>query len=257
MGTEARFALVHREVGDAAAELEQLLARVAVLLVLPDRIVHRLLGQAVLQLEGEDRQAVDEQPDVQRPLGLGTAVAQLPCDGEAVLLEPFPRLLVARRRRAVEQLQVVRDVLDAVAQHVNGAALRDFALQPRQELAPRRTVLVQRQRIRRLRLGGVQKGRKLNAVDAILAVVVVGITATPADAAVARLRLRHLPRLRRIAGMPGQRRADQPFEAAFGGVGGHDSARNVPASTQPFATSTSTVKFICRIENCFLRLFQS
>ena len=173
-----------------------------------------------------------------------------------VLLEPFPGLLVARRRRAVEQLQVVRDVLDAVAQHVNGAALRDFALQPRQELAPRRTVLVQRQRIRRLRLGGVQKGRKLDAVDAILAVVVVGVAAAPADAAVTRVRLRHLPRLRRIAGMPGQRRADQPLEAAFGGVGGHDSRGRTLVSVQPFFARTSAARLICRIENCFLRSFQ-
>ena len=115
LGAEARFALVHREVGDAAAELEQLLARVAVLLVLPDRIVHRLLREAVLQFEGEHRQAVDEQPDVQRPLCLRAAVAELSRDGEAVLLEPFPGLLVAQRRLTVEQLQVVRAVLGAVA----------------------------------------------------------------------------------------------------------------------------------------------
>ena len=80
--------------GHAATELKQLLARVAVLLVLLDGVVHRLLGQAVLELEGEDRQAVDEQPDVQRPLGFVAAVAQLAGDGEAVLLEAFLGLLV-------------------------------------------------------------------------------------------------------------------------------------------------------------------
>ena len=94
MGAEAHVALVHREVGHAAAELEQLLAGVAVLLVLPDRVVHRLLGEAVLQLEREDRQAVDEEPDVQRPLRLVAAVAELPDDGEAVLLEALLRLHV-------------------------------------------------------------------------------------------------------------------------------------------------------------------
>ena len=57
---EAHLALVHREVSDAAAELKQLLARVAVLLVLLDRVRRRLLGEAVLQLEGENWQAVDE-----------------------------------------------------------------------------------------------------------------------------------------------------------------------------------------------------
>ena len=57
----------------------------AVALVLLDSVVHRLLGQAVLQLEGGDRQAVDEQAQVQGKLGLVAAVAQLPGDAEAVL----------------------------------------------------------------------------------------------------------------------------------------------------------------------------
>jgi len=71
--------------------------------------------EAVLQLEGEDRQAVDEQADVERPLRVVTAVAKLADDGEAVLLEALLRLRVSGRRRAAEQLQMVRAVLDAVA----------------------------------------------------------------------------------------------------------------------------------------------
>ena len=94
MGTEAYVALVHREVGHAAAEREQLLAEIAVLLVLPHRIVNGLLGEAVLQLEREDRQAVEEEPDVERPLRLVAAVAELPDDGEAILLEALLRLHV-------------------------------------------------------------------------------------------------------------------------------------------------------------------
>ena len=136
--------LVHREVGHAAAQLEQLLARVAVVLVLLDGIGHGLLRQVVLQLEGEDRQPVDEEPDVECSLRLVAAIAKLSDDGEAVLLEAFLRLWVPDRRRPVEQVQIVGAVLDAVAQHVDGAALRDFALQPRQEFASSRTVLVQR-----------------------------------------------------------------------------------------------------------------
>ena len=140
VGGEARLAFVHGEMGDAAPELEQLLARVPVPPVLLDGIVHRLLGQVVLQLEGEDRQAVDEERDIQRPLGLVPAVAKLPGDGEAVLPEAFLRLRVARRRRAVKQVEIVRAAPDAAAQHVDDAALGDFALQPRQELPPRRPV---------------------------------------------------------------------------------------------------------------------
>ena len=145
MRAETYGAFVHREVGHAAAELEQLLPRIAVLAVLLDRIIDGLLREVVLQFEGEHRQAVDEQPDVERPLRLVAAVAELPDDGEAVLLEALPRPQVSGRRRAVEQVQVVRAVPNAVAQHVDGAALGDLALQPRQELPPRRTVLVQRQ----------------------------------------------------------------------------------------------------------------
>ena len=128
VGAEAHLALVHREVGHASAELEQFLPGVAVLLVLPDRIAHRLLGQAVLELEGENRQAVQEEPNVQRPLGLVAAVAKLPSDREAVLFEALLRFLVPGRGRAVEQIQVVRPVLDAMPQDVDRAALADLPL---------------------------------------------------------------------------------------------------------------------------------
>ena len=77
-------AVVHGEVDHAAAELEQQLARVAVALVLLDGVVDRLLGEAVLQLEGGDRQAVDEQAQVERELRLVAAVAELAGDAEAV-----------------------------------------------------------------------------------------------------------------------------------------------------------------------------
>ena len=59
-------ALIHREVHHAAAELEQSLARVAVVLVLQDGVLDRLLGEAVPQLEGGDRQTADEQAQVER-----------------------------------------------------------------------------------------------------------------------------------------------------------------------------------------------
>ena len=104
---------------DAAAELEQPLPRVAVALVLLNGVLDRLLGQAVLQLEGGDRQAVDEQAEVERELRLVAAVAELPGDAEAVVREELGRLRVAGRRRAVEQVEVVRPVLDAVAEHVD------------------------------------------------------------------------------------------------------------------------------------------
>lgn len=57
---------VHREVRHAAPELEEALARVAVAQVLLDGVGDRLLGQAVLQLEGGHGQAVDEEAHVER-----------------------------------------------------------------------------------------------------------------------------------------------------------------------------------------------
>ena len=80
---------------DAAPELEEALVRVAVALVLLNGVRHRLLGEAVLQLEGGDRQAVDEQGQVERELRLVTAVAELAGDAEAVLRVSLGRSLVA------------------------------------------------------------------------------------------------------------------------------------------------------------------
>ena len=220
-GAELHLALVHREVRDAAPELEQLLARVAILLVLQHRVVRRLLGETVLQLEREHRQPVDEQPDVQRPLRLVPAIAKLPGDGEAVLLEPFLRRRVVSRGRAVEQVQVQRPVLDPVTQHLDRAALDDLALQPGQERAPRRTVLRERQGLGGLRLGVTQERRELHLIDAVLAVKVVEVAAAPPDSAVTTWWFGHRARDGRIARMPGQSRADQSFQPALGGVCGH------------------------------------
>ena len=213
MGAETHLGLVHREVGDAAAKREQLLTRIAVFLVLPDRVVHRLLGEVVLQLEGDDRQAVDEERDVERPLRFVSAIAKLSGHGEAVPLEAVPGLLVAGRRCAVEQVEVVRAVLDTVAQHLDRAPLGNLALQPRQKLAPCRTVLLQRQSLGRPRLGVTQEGSKLDEIDAPLAVVVEVAAAAPAHPAVAGRRFGHGVRRRRLAGMAGQRRADEALEA--------------------------------------------
>ena len=218
-GAEPDLAFVHGEVGDAAARLEQLLARVAVALVLLDGVVDRLLGEAVLQLEGEDRQAVDEQPDVEGALGLVAAVAQLAGDGEAVLPEALLRLRVVGRGGAVEQVEVVGPVADAVAQHVDGAALADLPLEPGEEAAAGGACLRQGEGLGCLGLGGAQEGGELGQVDAVLAVVVVVVAAGPADSAVVGRRFAYGGLWRRFAGMAGQGRADQALEAALGGVG--------------------------------------
>ena len=139
-----------------AAELEELFARVAVAFVLFHSVFDRLLGQAVLQLERGDRKAVDEQAEVERPLSLVAAVTELARDREAVLRIAFSSSGVAGRRCAVEEFDVMRPVLDPIAEHVDDTTLADLALQPSQELAARRTPFVQRQRLGDLRLRGLQ-----------------------------------------------------------------------------------------------------
>src|SRR5687768_9101238 len=145
MRTEPHLLLVHRKVPHAAAKLEQLLTRVAVALVLGDGIGDGLFRKAVLQLERGYGQPIDEKRHVERALGLVTAVAKLARYAEAIARITLGRLLVAGRGCAVKEVDVMRAVLDSVAQDVDGAPLRDLPLEARQELAPRRTVHVQLQ----------------------------------------------------------------------------------------------------------------
>ena len=198
--------------------------RVAVALVLLHGVVDGLLGEAVLQLEGEDRQAVDEQPDVEGPLGLVAAVAELAGDREAVLPEALLRLRVGGRRGAVEQVEIVGPVPDAVAQHVDGAPLADLPLEPGQEPPSRGAGFGQAEGLRCFGLGGAQEAGELNQIDAVLAVVVVEVAAAPAGTGVGGRRLAHGWTRGRVAGMAGQGRADEAFEAPFGGVGEHGGA---------------------------------
>ena len=115
MSTELHFVIVDGKVDKAPPQLEQLFARVAVFLVLLDGVGYRLLGQAVLQFEGGDRQPVDEEAQVQGKLGVVLAVVELPRHAEAVLPVLDPGLLVPRRRSAVHEVNLMRTVLDALA----------------------------------------------------------------------------------------------------------------------------------------------
>ena len=102
---------------------------------LTKQTVEDAVEQAVLQLEGRDGQAVDEQAQVQRAPALVGAVGQLARDRKAVLHMQRRCLGIALRRRAVEQVEVAGGmVFDALAQHVDDAALADLGRQPAQEL---------------------------------------------------------------------------------------------------------------------------
>lgn len=219
---EAHLVFVHGEVHHAAPELEEPLARVAVALVLLDGVLDRLLGQAVLQLERGHREAVNEEAQVEGELGLVAAVAELARNAEAVGVEALLGLEVASGRRAVEQVDLVRAVLEAMAQHVDGAALADLSLQAGQELAPRRAVLAKVERLGHAGLGGPQERRELRQVHAVLAVVVGRLAADPPGTVGGR------PfgdssgwRDARVARMACESRADEALEPALAGIGGH------------------------------------
>src|SRR6185437_7963522 len=64
VSAEPDFLIVHGKVSDAAAKLKEKFARVAVAFVLLHRVFHGLLGQTVLELEGRNRQAVEEEAQV-------------------------------------------------------------------------------------------------------------------------------------------------------------------------------------------------
>ena len=64
-GAETYPVLVDGHVGGAASGSEEVIPGVAGRLVLLNRVLHRLLGEVVLELEGDERQAVDEKYQVQ------------------------------------------------------------------------------------------------------------------------------------------------------------------------------------------------
>ena len=223
--------VIHREVDRAAAELEQLFPRIPVALILGDRVADRLLGQAVFQLEGGQRQPVDEGPEVQRALGLIQAVAELTGDAEAVEGEPLRGSFIAGGRGAVEEVEVQRTIVDPVPQDIDHPAPADLGGEAGQEFlaaaVPRVAVIPDGQLLQLFRLGGFEKGEQLDHVEGVSPVVV---SRTPGDPATATglssgdFRGGFPHRAGSAGEYPvaaGQVADDERFEAFFRGVGGH------------------------------------
>ena len=224
---EPHLVLIHGEMRHTAAELEELFARVAIALVLFHSVLDRLFGEAVLQLERGDRQAVDEQAEVERPLGLVAAVAELARDREAVLRIAFSSSGVAGRRRTVEEFDVMRPVLDPIAEHVDDTTLADLALEASQKLPAPWAIIFEAQALKHLWLRLDEERQELCQIDRVLAVIVVGRAADPSGPTRrgGSLAFQICRRQRDIAGTAGQGGADKPFEASFAGVGGHVTHR--------------------------------
>jgi len=108
-----------------------------------DRVLDRLLGQPVLELERHHRESVDEQAEVQRELRLIPAVPQLTRDAEDVGLGEPQGIVVARRRCAVEEVDRCRTVLYLVTKDVYDTAFGDLTLQAREELLPSQAIAAQ------------------------------------------------------------------------------------------------------------------
>lgn len=106
-------------------------------------------------------------------------------------------------------------MLNAVAQHVDDAALGDLALQPVQELQPLRSILGDAKRLDSLGLCRVEEVEQLRQVNGV---VPVEILRSPGD----------------VTRLVNERADDEAFEAFLAGVRRHQPACNAPASIQPF-----------------------
>ena len=164
---------VHRKVGQASAVGQERLAGIAVAFVLLDGVLNVLSGKRVLEFGGEERQAVQEDPEVQAVL-VPLAVVKLPHHREEVaLVEALEFLVEAAGRTEVRQSEFAAGVPDAVPQHVQRAAPLDLAGQPLEEALLDLGPVVLLEPLPRLRLGGEDEVEDVARDQAPRAVVVV------------------------------------------------------------------------------------
>ena len=132
-------------------------------------------------------------------------------------------------------------VLDSLAEHVDHAAFSDLTLEAGQELPAARAIVFQVQPLEGIRLRFNDENEKLRQIDRVLAVVVVGRAADPASPTRGGGGFAFQPCLCYcdIAGTAGQGGADQPFEAAFAGVGRHHPAASSGVVSRPSLGSSS------------------
>ena len=124
---------IGREMRQTAAEREERLLGVAVEPVLTDRILDVLAGKRILELRGEDGQAVQEEDQVQAVLAL-LAVAHLAADREEVAgVELAIRLVQPAGQPEVGELELAAIALDSFAENVQWAALLDLRSEPLEE----------------------------------------------------------------------------------------------------------------------------
>jgi len=121
---------------------------------------------------------------------------------------------------AVEQVDVVGAVANTVPEHGNDAVFGDFPVQPGQELAAGRAVLVKPEGGGGPGLGGVEKRAELDQIQAVFPVVVVPVARCPA-AAPWRCRFADGRAGGGITEVAGEGLANEAFQTPFADIGGH------------------------------------
>ena len=118
---------VHREVSQASAVGQERLAGIAVAFVLRDGVLDVLSGERIFEFGGEERQTVQEDPEVQAVLVL-LAVVELPHHREEVApVEALEFLVEAAGGPEVGESKLAAGILDAVPQHVQRTPPLDLA----------------------------------------------------------------------------------------------------------------------------------
>ena len=198
-GGEVHEVGVHGEVGQTAPEGEERLPRITVVTVLADGVLDVLALERVLQFGGEDRQAVEEEDDIEAVV-VRLAVLQLPDDAELVgLVEPLGRLVQAGGGPEEGKLELAPGVLDPLAENVEGAPLADLGGEPLEETGLHVGAVLLLELLPLLGLGGVEEVQHHVGVQAERAVVVVGLAFAVAS--------RHSPAFFPFLGTAGGRRS--------------------------------------------------
>ena len=223
-GAKVDFEVIDGEVDGAAAKGEEGFAVVAVLFVLLDGVADVLFGEIVFEFEGGEREAVEEQAEVEFAARLVLAVGELAGDGEAVERVQGLGFGVALGGGAEEEAEVEGAVVDAEAQDVNDAAAGDFRGEAGEEFEATDVLRVggigEGEFVEGVGLGGEEEGEDLGDVEGVGAVEVFGTAGEVAD----------------TGGIGGRRGGggrdvqtveagevadDEGFETLFGGVGCH------------------------------------
>ena len=227
LGRHEHLVRVHREVGEATPVVEERFARVSVILVLPDRVRDILPGERVLELGGEDGDAVQEERQVKALLGR-IAEVELARDREEIgSVQALEFLVESARRPEVGEAELATGVSDAVPQHVERSPPSDLAREPAEETRLRVGAVVLFEPRPLLRLGGEKEVDDVDRDQAEPAVVVGRPALVEAAGqrvvAVFRCRLLHARWVVRvgIGPVPQQCGLDRVFKRALGDLDSH------------------------------------